>query len=89
MPLVEFASSIRKHLDIAAQSVPGQTVSEALERIFAKHPEVRGYVLDDQGHVRKHVVVFLNDQAIVDRKALGDRVEEVDRIFVFQALSGG
>lgn len=89
MPHVEFASSIRKHLPIDTETVPGTTVRAALESVFAQHGELRGYVLDDQGQVRKHVVIFVNNQAILDREAQSDAVAENDRLFVFQALSGG
>jgi hypothetical protein len=50
---------------------------------------VRGYVLDDQGAVRKHVAIFVNQRLIGDRQRLSDRIGEDDDIFVAQALSGG
>ena len=67
----------------------GATVREALDAHFGDHPPVRRYVLDDAGAVRKHVAVFHNDDAIIDRVMLGDPVVAGDRIHVFPALSGG
>lgn len=61
----------------------------ALESVFAENPRLRSYVLDDQGRVRHHVVVFIGSQRIKDPTTLSDAVSETDEIFVMQALSGG
>jgi sulfur carrier protein ThiS len=50
---------------------------------------LRGYVLDDQGAVRRHVAVYVNGTAIRDRAKLSDPVVPKDEIYVFQALTGG
>ena len=70
-------------------AVPGDTVGEVIAGYFDQRPQVRGYVLDDAGAVRRHVAVFVNDDLITDRASLGDTVAAGDRIHVFQALSGG
>jgi sulfur carrier protein ThiS len=50
---------------------------------------LRGYVLDDQGALRRHVAVYVNGRPIADRIGLSDPVGPDDEIHVFQALSGG
>jgi hypothetical protein len=50
---------------------------------------VRDYVLDEQGHVRRHVHIYVDGQRISDRERLSDPVTPVSEIFVLQALSGG
>lgn len=50
---------------------------------------MRGYVLDEHGVVRKHVVIFRDDEQIADRSAQSDPVTDDSIIYVFQALSGG
>jgi sulfur-carrier protein len=57
--------------------------------VFAAQPRLRGYVLDDQGAVRRHVAIYLNGQPVADRIGLTDPVRPQDEIYVFQALSGG
>jgi len=57
--------------------------------VFASRPALRGYVLDDQGALRRHVAVYVNGQAVRDRVRLTDPVGPRDEIYVFQALSGG
>lgn len=86
---VTFANAFRRHVACPTASVAGETVGEVLAAYFGRHPQVRGYVLDDVGAVRKHVAVFVNDDLITDRTSLGDVVSAGDRIHVFQALSGG
>ena len=62
---------------------------EVLDDVFGKQPRLRGYVLDDQGRLRKHVVVFIDGEMIRDRNTLSDPVEPESTLFVMQALSGG
>ena len=57
--------------------------------VFADRPALRGYVLDDQGALRRHVAVYLNGLPVRDRTRLSDRVGPRDEIHVFQALTGG
>ena len=57
--------------------------------VFSENPRLRGYVLDDQGRLRKHVAVFVDGKLVEDREALSDAVRDDSEIFVMQALSGG
>jgi hypothetical protein len=45
--------------------------------------------MDETGAIRKHVVVFLNDEQLVDRVGLTQPVADTDTLHVLQALSGG
>ena len=67
----------------------GGTVQEALDRVFAENPLLRTYLLDDQGRLRQHVNVFVNEYAVVDRNRLSDPITPNDDLYVIQALSGG
>jgi len=89
MGQVRFASSLQRHLACPPGPVAGASVREALDAVFADNPRLRGYVLDDQGRLRRHVNVFVNSRAVADRMRLSDRVRPDDDIHVIQALSGG
>lgn len=65
------------------------TLREALEDAFAINPQLRGYVLDDQGHLRANVVAFVDGRRCQDRMALADPLRADSRVYVLQALSGG
>ena len=51
--------------------------------------DARGYVLDDQGALRKHMAIFVNGAPVMDRRLLADAVPEDGTVDVIQALSGG
>jgi hypothetical protein len=89
MPRVVFAPHVLKYVDCPPSQQAGRTVRDCLEGVFAQQPQVRGYILDDQGSLRKHVVIYVNDRTVADRERLAEAVEPSDEIFVFQALSGG
>ncbi len=89
MPRVTFTDNIQRHLRCPPCQTDGRTVGEALADFFRKHPQARSYVLDDQGAVRKHVVIFVNGLQIQDRRSLGDTLGPDAEVYVMQALSGG
>ena len=45
----------------------GDTVRAVLENVFGGNPRLRSYLLDDQGSLRRHVNIFINDAAVSDR----------------------
>ncbi|MFL5349010.1 MAG: MoaD/ThiS family protein [Hyalangium sp.] len=89
MPRITFTSSLQRHVSCPSEPVGGSTVREALEQYFARHPPVRSYVLDEQGALRQHVVVFVNGGQLRDRSGQQDPISEAVEIYVMQALSGG
>lgn len=89
MPRVAFTPNLQRHVECPPQEVAGYTVREVLDAVFVSNPRVQGYVLDEQGALRKHMVIFVDGKAILDRDRLSDRVPVDGEVFVFQALSGG
>jgi sulfur-carrier protein len=89
MPIVSFTRALERFLEAPSAEVDGGTVGEALATVFASRPALRGYVLDDQGALRRHVAVYVNGRVVSDRAGLSDPVGARDEIYVFQALSGG
>ena len=86
---LNFTSNLTRHLACTEAEVSGGTLREALDDYFGRNPQVRTYVLDDQGAVRKHVAIFVNQELIRDRCRLSDAIADGDEIYVIQALSGG
>ena len=89
MPRVVFTSNLQRHVECPERDVSAATVGEALAAVFADLPKARDYVLDEQGHVRKHVHIYVDGQRIADREKLSDAVGPKSEIYVLQALSGG
>ncbi len=89
MPSVVFTPALRRFLCVSDAQVAGATVGEALEGAFGANRALRGYVLDDQGALRRHVAIYVNGESLRDRTGLSDPVAGDDEIHVFQALTGG
>jgi hypothetical protein len=89
MATVSFTPNIQRHVSCPSTQVQGETVRQVLEAVFEGNPRARGYVLDDQGAVRPHMVVFVDGRQVRDRQHLSDPVRKDAEIYVAQALSGG
>jgi molybdopterin synthase sulfur carrier subunit len=89
MPSVAFAPALTRHVACAPQDVPPGTLAAVLDAAFTAAPALRGYVLDEQGAVRKHVAVFVNGEMIASRSDLTRPLQGTDRVHVIQALTGG
>ncbi|CAH2791623.1 MAG: MoaD/ThiS/QbsE family sulfur carrier protein [uncultured Caballeronia sp.] len=63
MAHIFFAASIQRHIATPEREIDARTLSEALEAIFAAQPRLRGYILDDQGALRRHLAVFVDGGA--------------------------
>ena len=60
-----------------------------LDSAFAVNPRLRGYVLDEQGHLRENVVIFIDGRRSGDRQRLDDPLQPDSMVYILQALSGG
>lgn len=89
MITVEFAASIQRHKSVAAQHLPAGTLAEALQGACAAREGLRHYILDDQGAVRKHVAVFVNQTMHTSREDLSRVLQSGDKVLVIQCLTGG
>jgi molybdopterin synthase sulfur carrier subunit len=86
---VVFTRNIQRHVQCPESDARGTTVREVLDSVFANNPAARGYILDDQAGLRKHITVFVDKTMVRDRIRLSDPVRDDGTVFVFQALSGG
>ena len=89
MAKVVFTPNIQRHIALPESEVSGRTVRDVLDAVFAENPHARGYVLDDQSGLRKHMTIFVDGRMIRDRARLTDAVSQSSTVYVFQALSGG
>jgi sulfur-carrier protein len=89
MAHIFFAASIQRHVAMPERDIDARTLGEALHTVFAEEPRLRGYILDDQGALRKHLAVFVDGRPVRDRQHLSDTLGAQSRVYVVQALSGG
>lgn len=89
MAHIFFAASIQRHIATPEGDIDARTLGEALEAVFAAQPRLRGYILDDQGSLRRHLAVFVDGRRVRDRQHLSEALGKESRVYVIQALSGG
>ena len=89
MATVRFTRNIQRHVACPTREIAGETLRQVLDEYFRANPQARGYVLDDQGRIRHHMVVFIDGEQAGDREHLTDTVTSNAVIDVIQALSGG
>lgn len=65
------------------------TLAQALRAVQQQYPLLRAHVWDDSGTLRRHVLIFHNDQGVKWMPSLDVPLREGDRIQIVQAVSGG
>jgi molybdopterin converting factor small subunit len=86
MPRVILTGSIRQHVGgLGAVEVGGETAAAVVEALEASYPGLRGWVVDEQGTLRRHVRLFLGGVAVSLDAPLGAN----DELHIVAAISGG
>lgn len=87
---VHFPPHLRRFIDLPDScEVAGQTIREVLQALEEKFPGILGYLTHENGTLRQHVNLFLDDRLYHDRENLNHSVESVKVLTIMQALSGG
>lgn len=73
---------------ITLESSP-PTVGQALAQLWQMYPGLRDRVLTEQGQVRMHVNVFLEDENIRRKELLETQLPENSEITILPSVSGG
>lgn len=89
MARIRFAQQLRRFTETPEFDTDALSLRAALDAAFVINPRLRGYVLDDQGHLRMNVVVFIDGRRSTDRVLLADPLHSRNQVHVLQALSGG
>jgi molybdopterin converting factor small subunit len=84
---VRIPTPLRSYTDQRASvEADGMTVGDLLADLDRRHPGIRFRVVDEQGRLRKHMKVFVNEESVRD---LATPVTPSDDVTIMQALSGG
>ncbi len=89
MARLVFTQQLRRFTDAPELVTAAATLRDALEEAFAATPNLRGYILDDQRHLRRHVVVFIDGRRVRNYQTLDDPLGPDSQVHVLQALTGG
>ena len=90
MVKVRFTTALNRFFpDLREMDVDAFTVNEVITKAEDLHPGIKSYLLEEDGSLRKHVNIFIDEELIGDRRGLTDPVSEGNEVLIFQALSGG
>jgi len=84
-----FTQQLGRFMRVPQVETDAADLRSALDACFADHPRLRGYVLDEQGHLRENVVIFIDGQRPRDTRRLDDPLAPHSKVYILQALSGG
>jgi sulfur-carrier protein len=85
MALVRLRGPLKQLAGGPELPVEGATVAELLTALERDRPALHGWILDERGHIRRHINVFVNGEKGGEDTAIGAG----DRIDVLPAISGG
>lgn len=89
MAHLHFTQQLGRFMALPQVETEAADLRSALDACFADHPRLRGYVLDEQGHLRENVVIFIDGQRSRERQRLDDALAPHSQVYILQALSGG
>ncbi|MFK7921024.1 MAG: MoaD/ThiS family protein [Bacteroidia bacterium] len=90
MPRVQFTPILKRFFPtLQSLQIHANSLGTLLDKLEVEQPGIKDYLLDEQGELRQHVNVFVNDELIRDLTSLDEQLKEQDEIFIMQALSGG
>ena len=74
--------------EISLHSAPA-TVGDALNELWQLHVGLRDRIVNEQGHLRPHVNVFVDDENIRRKELLNTALAEGNEITILPSVSGG
>jgi len=87
---VKFTHALNRFFpELKEMEIEVTTVKELLDIIESQHQGLKSYIVDDQGALRKHVQIFIEEDMIKDRVNLTDTIDSESSVYIMQALSGG
>ena len=89
MARLVFTQQLARFTAVPQVETGAASLRAGLEAAFAVNPLLRGYVLNEQGHLRENVVAFIDGRRCHDRVRLDDPLAPDSTVYILQALSGG
>jgi molybdopterin converting factor small subunit len=86
MPKVILTGSVQQRVGgLGAVEVGGETAGALIQALEASYPALRGWIVDEQGALRRHVKLFLGGVAVLLDAPVGPKEE----LHIVAAISGG
>lgn len=84
-----FTQQLSRFTEVPEVETTADNLRDALEAAFQINPTLRAYILDEQGDLRFHVVIFIDGKRVMQRSGLRNPLDKDSKVYVLQALSGG
>jgi molybdopterin synthase sulfur carrier subunit len=68
---------------------PAATLGEALDSLWQQHLGLRDRVVNEQGNLRQHVNIFVNDENVRRKQLLDTALPDNCEVTILPAVSGG
>jgi sulfur-carrier protein len=90
MVTVKFTSALKRfYPDLTDTRVKEGSVASIVQQLNNTYQGLDSFLLQEDGSLRKHVNIFIEEELINDRVSLSDEVASNQEVLIFQALSGG
>ncbi len=77
---------LRSYTNKREVEAAGETLADLLADLDRQYPGLRFRMVDEQGEIRRHMRIFVNDEQVFD---MGRPLLPGDAVYIVQALSGG
>ena len=90
MPILKIPTPLRPYA--AGEGVitlPGATVSEVLNAVVERHPELKKHLFNNEEKLRPFVNIFLGEENVNQLEGLATSLEEDDTLLIIPSIAGG
>lgn len=80
-----FEPKLQQQTGCRSDFAVGVTLRALIDDYLSRHGAVRAQLLDEDGRLRRDVVVLIDGRQLEDRESLTDRVAAASEVYVMQA----
>jgi len=90
MVSVEFTPVLKRFFpNLKTENLEADTVGNLIIEIDRKYPGIKNYIVDETGHLREHVQVYIGEEPVNKDNQLQEKLSSDDKVLIYQAISGG
>jgi MoaD family protein len=69
--------------------IEASTVHELLQRLDGRFPGLSAFILTEEGHLRRYVNIFVNQEDVRSGNGLTTKLKDGDRVSIVPVVAGG
>ena len=87
---VYISATLRTFVNRKAKvEVQGNSVRDVLQQLQDEYPDIKKAIFEEENKLRPFVIVYVNDENIVQRDGLDTLLQEGDSVLILPAIAGG